>query len=86
MMKSYFLTAAVKMLNPVALFRSASFRSTSSRLPQSPSIPKDDGYETSSDLSEEFCMMSGSHQSTLDRLYAWEKKLYEEVKVSSLNM
>ena len=26
-------------------------------------------------------MFHGSHQSTLDRLYAWEKKLYEEVKV-----
>nr|TKW27660.1 hypothetical protein SEVIR_3G272184v2 [Setaria viridis] len=24
--------------------------------------------------------MSGSHQSTLDRLYTWEKKLYKEVK------
>ncbi|MQM03603.1 hypothetical protein Taro_036393 [Colocasia esculenta] len=70
---------AVKMLNPVTLFRSASFRSASSRFLQS-SIPKDDAYETSSDLSEDFCMMSGSHQSTLDRLYAWEKKLYEEVK------
>ncbi|MQL97670.1 hypothetical protein Taro_030380 [Colocasia esculenta] len=40
----------------------------------------DVGYETSSDFSEESCMMSGSHQSTLDRLYEWEKKLYEEVK------
>uniref|UniRef100_A0A1D1YUP0 Protein GAL3 n=1 Tax=Anthurium amnicola TaxID=1678845 RepID=A0A1D1YUP0_9ARAE len=71
---------AVKMLNPVALFRSASFRSTSSRFLQSSSVAKDDGYETSSDLSEESCMIAGSHQSTLDRLYAWEKKLYEEVK------
>jgi hypothetical protein len=26
-------------------------------------------------------MISGSHASTLDRLYAWERKLYEEVKV-----
>jgi hypothetical protein len=25
--------------------------------------------------------MSGSHASTLERLYAWEKKLYLEVKV-----
>lgn len=28
-------------------------------------------------------MDSGSHSLTLERLYAWEKKLYEEVKVSS---
>lgn len=28
-------------------------------------------------------MVSGSHASTLDRLYAWEKKLYDEVKVGS---
>lgn len=26
-------------------------------------------------------MESGSHSLTLERLYAWEKKLYEEVKV-----
>lgn len=25
-------------------------------------------------------MLSGSHQTTLDKLYAWEKKLFEEVK------
>ncbi|MCL7038093.1 hypothetical protein MKW94_012227, partial [Papaver nudicaule] len=33
-----------------------------------------------SSSSTESCMLSGSHQSTLDRLYAWEKKLYGEVK------
>ncbi|KDP46633.1 hypothetical protein JCGZ_04567 [Jatropha curcas] len=70
---------AMKMLNPVALFRSASSRSTSSRFLINSSIPKDEGYESSSDVSEESCMFSG-HQSTLDRLYAWEKKLYEEVR------
>ncbi|PPS07770.1 hypothetical protein GOBAR_AA12874 [Gossypium barbadense] len=31
-------------------------------------------------LNEFFEFPRGSHQSTLDRLYAWEKKLYEEVK------
>ncbi|KAJ4957920.1 hypothetical protein NE237_025031 [Protea cynaroides] len=71
---------AMKMLNPVALFRSASSRSSSSRFLNNSSISRDDGYESSSDFSEESCMFSGSHQSTLDRLYAWEKKLYEEVK------
>ncbi|KAB1204276.1 hypothetical protein CJ030_MR8G009064 [Morella rubra] len=72
---------ATKMLNPVALFRSASSRSSSSRFFVNSSSSKDEGYESSSDFSEEPCMYSGSHQSTLDRLYAWEKKLYEEVRV-----
>ncbi|XP_043713897.1 protein ROLLING AND ERECT LEAF 2-like [Telopea speciosissima] len=71
---------AVRMLNPVSLFRSASSRSSSSRCLYYSSISRDDGYDSSSDISEESCMFSGSHQSTLDRLYAWEKKLYEEVK------
>lgn len=71
----------MKMLNPVALFRTASSRSASSRYLLNSSSSKDEGYESSSDISEEACMFTGSHQSTLDRLYAWEKKLYEEVKV-----
>ncbi|WOL08545.1 hypothetical protein Cni_G17298 [Canna indica] len=71
---------AVKMMNPVALFRSGSSRSSSSRFFHGPSSSGCDGYESSSDYSEESCMISGSHQSTLDRLYEWEKKLYEEVK------
>ena len=29
-------------------------------------------------------MAAGSHSSTLDRLYAWERKLYDEVKVHLL--
>jgi hypothetical protein len=28
------------------------------------------------------CGLAGSHTSTLERLLAWEKKLYDEVKVS----
>lgn len=71
----------MKILNPVALFRSASSRSSSSRFLVSASTSRDEGYESSSDFSEESCMFSGSHQSTLDRLYAWEKKLYNEVRV-----
>lgn len=71
----------MKMLNPVALFRTASSRSASSRYLLNSSCSKDEDYESSSDISEEPCVFSGSHQSTLDRLYAWEKKLYEEVKV-----
>lgn len=72
--------SAAKMLNPVAIFRSASSRSSSSRFFNNSSSARDEGCESSSDLSEEACMFSGSHQSTLDRLYAWEKKLYAEVK------
>ncbi|KAK1275350.1 hypothetical protein QJS04_geneDACA004118 [Acorus gramineus] len=71
----------VKMLNPVALLRSASSRSTSSRFFHgSTSSSRDEDCESCSDFSEDSCVISGSHQSTLDRLYAWEKKLYEEVK------
>ncbi|KAF5742907.1 hypothetical protein HS088_TW09G00969 [Tripterygium wilfordii] len=71
---------AIKMLNPVTLLRSASSRSSSSRFLMNSSSSRDEGYESSSDFSEESCMFSGSHQSTLDRLYAWEKKLYKEVR------
>ncbi|XP_051203136.1 uncharacterized protein [Lolium perenne] len=74
---------SVKMLNPVALLRSASSRSSSSRFLLASSSSIDDLFDndTSSCYSEESCStMSGSHQSTLDRLYTWEKKLYKEVK------
>lgn len=73
------------MLNPVALLRSASSRSSSSRFAINSSSSKDEAYESSSDFSEESCTFSGSHQSTLDKLYAWEKKLYQEVRVRHLN-
>ncbi|XP_037459054.1 protein ROLLING AND ERECT LEAF 2-like [Triticum dicoccoides] len=75
---------SVKMLNPVALLRSASIRSSSSRFLLASSGSIDDLFDndTSSCYSEESCStMSGSHHSTLDRLYTWEKKLYKEVKV-----
>ncbi|KAJ0979080.1 hypothetical protein J5N97_014554 [Dioscorea zingiberensis] len=45
---------------------------------------KDDGDNfNDSKLSNRF-MNSGSHASTLDRLYAWERKLYDEVKASGV--
>ncbi|XP_061345270.1 protein ALTERED PHOSPHATE STARVATION RESPONSE 1 [Gastrolobium bilobum] len=52
-----------------------------------PGIPlaaksKEDIDDSGSDFVEEFCMIAGSHSSTLDRLYAWERKLYDEVKAS----
>jgi hypothetical protein len=60
--------------------RTTSSRSASSRNAlATPS--KDDADDSGSDFIEEFCMIAGSHSSTLDRLYAWERKMYDEVKV-----
>ncbi|CAI9109394.1 OLC1v1009207C1 [Oldenlandia corymbosa var. corymbosa] len=61
--------------------RTTSSRSSSSRNPLT-SGSKDDNDDSGSEFMEEFCMISGSHSSTLDRLYAWERKLYDEVKAS----
>ncbi|KAI9100902.1 hypothetical protein K1719_024026 [Acacia pycnantha] len=63
--------------------RTASSRSSSSRNPLGANS-KDDMEEVTSNLFDNFCMNSGSHASTLDRLYAWERKLYDEVKASGL--
>lgn len=57
-----------------------SSRSSSSRNALA-AASKDDGNDSGSDFVEEFCMIAGSHSSTLDRLYAWERKLCDEVKV-----
>ncbi|KVG56295.1 protein of unknown function DUF630 [Cynara cardunculus var. scolymus] len=61
--------------------RSTSSHSSSSQNPLA-SRSKDDNDDSGSDFIEEFCMIAGSHSSTLDRLYAWERKLYDEVKAS----
>ncbi|XP_012093121.1 protein ALTERED PHOSPHATE STARVATION RESPONSE 1 isoform X2 [Jatropha curcas] len=61
--------------------RTASSRSSSSRNPLA-TAARDDVSDSGSDFVEEFCMIAGSHSSTLDRLYAWERKLYDEVKAS----
>ncbi|KAA8530882.1 hypothetical protein F0562_005494 [Nyssa sinensis] len=61
--------------------RSTSSQSSSSRNPLA-TASKDDNDDGGSDFIEEFCMIAGSHSSTLDRLYAWERKLYDEVKAS----
>lgn len=78
---NYFSFAASKLLNPIALFRSASLRSPSSRFLVTSSNTTDEDFGGTDDPSEEDCLFSASHQSTLDRLYAWEKKLYDEVRV-----
>ncbi|RZB96810.1 Nitrate regulatory gene2 protein isoform B [Glycine soja] len=61
--------------------RTASSRSSSSRNALATKT-KEDIDDSGSDFVEEFCMIAGSHSSTLDRLYAWERKLYDEVKAS----
>lgn len=58
--------------------RTTSSRSSSSRNPLN---SKDDNDDSGSDFVEDFCMIAGSHSSTLDRVYAWERKLYDEVKM-----
>lgn len=58
--------------------RSTSSHSSSSKNPLASGTRDDD---SGSDFVEEFCMISGRHSSTLERLYAWERKLYDEVKV-----
>lgn len=62
--------------------RSTSSQSSSSRSPLA-TTSKDDNDDSGSEFVEEFCMIAGSHSSTLDRMYAWERKLYDEVKVCS---
>lgn len=61
--------------------RSVSSLSSSSKSALMTSIIKDDVDDSPSDFVEEFAMVSGSHSSTLDRLHAWERKLYDEIKV-----
>ncbi|XP_073101961.1 uncharacterized protein [Elaeis guineensis] len=75
---------AVRMLNPTSLFHSTSLLSSSSRFFKASSTSRDDGNENGGNHLKEPFTISGSHKSTLDRLYAWEKKLYEEVKTEEL--
>ncbi|KAK6936277.1 protein of unknown function DUF630 [Dillenia turbinata] len=63
--------------------RTASSRSSSSRKPLGPNS-KDEAEDFPGDMYDNFCMISGSHASTLDRLHAWERKLYDEVKASEM--
>ncbi|KAF5470861.1 hypothetical protein F2P56_011349 [Juglans regia] len=63
--------------------RTTSSRSSSTRNPLGANS-KDDIEDFIGNSLENFCMNSGSHASTLDRLYAWERKLYDEVKASGM--
>ncbi|KAL3850226.1 hypothetical protein ACJIZ3_012108 [Penstemon smallii] len=63
-------------------------RTTSSRSASSRNLlganSTDDVENHNNNLFDNSCMVSGSHASTLDRLYAWEKKLYDEVKAGQV--
>uniref|UniRef100_A0ACD5ZNW4 Uncharacterized protein n=1 Tax=Avena sativa TaxID=4498 RepID=A0ACD5ZNW4_AVESA len=68
--------------NVVTWKRSVSSLSSSSKSPLTTSMIQDDVDDSNNDFVEEFAMVSGSHSSTLDRLHAWERKLYDEIKAS----
>ncbi|XP_076883373.1 protein ALTERED PHOSPHATE STARVATION RESPONSE 1-like [Bidens hawaiensis] len=68
--------------NIITWKRSTSLHSSSSRNPLAPTSKDANNDDSGSDFFEECCMIAGSHSSTLDRLYAWERKLYDEVKAS----
>ncbi|CAJ1971180.1 unnamed protein product [Sphenostylis stenocarpa] len=63
--------------------RTASSRSSSSRNPLGANSI-DNAEDHTNNLFDSSCMISGSHASTMDRLYAWERKLYDEVKASEI--
>ncbi|KAG4958880.1 hypothetical protein JHK87_035513 [Glycine soja] len=63
--------------------RTMSSRSYSSTNPPGANS-RADVEDVTNNLFDNFCMISGSHASTLDRLYAWERKLYDEVKASDM--
>ncbi|XP_042392911.1 protein ALTERED PHOSPHATE STARVATION RESPONSE 1-like [Zingiber officinale] len=69
-----------KVIRAITWHRSASF-SSSHRSPVTSSSNSTSWTETTNEPLEDYVgMESGSHSQTLGRLYAWEKKLYEEVK------
>lgn len=76
--------------NSTKLIQAITWRSVSSRssscksLVASASKSSSSWTEFSNELFDDYGgMTSGSHSLTLGRLYAWEKKLYEEVKVNT---
>lgn len=76
----FFLEAPQHGTKVITWKRTTSSTSSSSRNPLATGS-KDDADNSESDFVEDFCMIAGNHSSTLDRLYAWERKLYDEVKV-----
>ncbi|CAH9141001.1 unnamed protein product [Cuscuta epithymum] len=72
---------STNMLKPVALVTPGPAKSFSSKNFMNPLIIDGDNNGSGGDFSDDsrFCC---SHQSTLDRLQLWEKKLYEEVRAA----
>ncbi|RRT36199.1 hypothetical protein B296_00053584 [Ensete ventricosum] len=71
-----------RMIQAITWHRSPSSLSSSYRSHLASSSSSTTWSESKSDLFDDYGgMESGSHSQTLARLYAWEKKLYEEVKV-----
>ncbi|XP_023766638.1 protein ALTERED PHOSPHATE STARVATION RESPONSE 1 [Lactuca sativa] len=69
--------------------RTTSSRGSSFRHDPSPNVNTSQSQnqnqeDINSNLFDNFYMNAGSHASTLDRLYAWEKKLYDEVKANEM--
>lgn len=72
-----------KMIQAITWHRSPSSLSSSYWSHLASSSSSTTWSESKSDLFDDYGgMESGSHSQTLGRLYAWEKKLYEEVKVT----
>ncbi|CAK7355664.1 unnamed protein product [Dovyalis caffra] len=70
-----------KLVRSITWSRSLSSRSSSSKsLLSSSSVSSSMWTELKNDLFDDYGMEAGCHSLTLGRLYAWEKKLYEEVK------
>ncbi|KAK9166755.1 hypothetical protein Scep_001946 [Stephania cephalantha] len=69
-----------QQITRVTWSRSISSQSSSSKNLLA-SASKGDVDDSGSDFVEEYSMITGSHSSTLDRIFAWERKLYDEVKV-----
>ncbi|KAK2377508.1 hypothetical protein QL285_078175 [Trifolium repens] len=61
----------------------ASSQSSSSKIPLDANS-RENLEDLTNNLFDTSCMNSGSHASTLDRLHAWERKLYDEVKASEI--
>lgn len=78
---------STKLVQAISWNRSISSKPSSCKsLVASTSKSSSTWTEFKNDLFEEYGgMASGSHSLTLGRLYAWEKKLYEEVKVIILS-
>ncbi|KAF5767864.1 putative nitrate regulatory gene2 protein [Helianthus annuus] len=64
--------------------RSNSSRASSFRHDPASGTTRETPEDVSTSLFDNFCMNAGSHASTLDRLHAWEKKLYDEVKANEM--